>query len=157
MRASWIVRYVRLLTWYAEARLSYLLSRTLSETLLFAWTGLAVLIALLCLSGALVLAMEPLVGVPMALLLAGLLWLIIAVGSVLLLGPYLHKRFQTGRHLYRMTLARAGLRLLEKNLSAPPATSSPGFFALFGPLLSRWLSQWLLRRFQRLLRKISPL
>lgn len=157
MRASWLVRYVRLLTWYTEARLSYLLSRTLVETILLVWTGLAIFIALLCLSASLVMAIKPLVGLPLALLLAGFLWLLVAAASVFFLRPYLHKRFKTGRHLYRMTLARAGLRLLEKNLTTPPAASSPGFVGLIELFLSRWLSRWLLRRFQQLLRKISPL
>jgi hypothetical protein len=118
MRGSWLLRYVRLLTWYTEARLSYLLSLTLAETIRLVWIGLAVFVGLLCLSAALVLAIKPLIGPPLALLLAGFFWLLVASASVFFLGPYLHKRFQTGRHLYRMTLARAGLRLLEKNLNA---------------------------------------
>jgi hypothetical protein len=157
MRGSWLLRYVRLLTWYTEARLSYLLSHTLAETIRLVWIGLAVFVGLLCLSAALVLAIKPLIGPPLALLLAGFFWLLVASASVFFLGPYLHKRFQAGRHLYRMTLARAGLRLLEKNLTAPPAAAAPGFLGLLGSFLSRWLSRWLMRKFQQFLRKMIPL
>jgi hypothetical protein len=94
----------------------------------------------------------------MALLLTGLLWGLIAILSAFSLKPWLYKRFQTGRHLYRMTLARAGLRLMEKNLlSRPPRLSRSSLMAFLLPLFSEWLAKWLKTRIRQLLRKISPL
>jgi membrane protein implicated in regulation of membrane protease activity len=159
MPLSLLLRYFRLLIWYAEARLNYLLSRALAETLHLLWVGIAALIALLCLSAALLLALSHLLSPPMALLLTGLLWGLIAIISAFFLRPWLYKRFQTGRHLYRMTLARAGLRLMEKNLLSRPPQLSPSssLVASLLPLLSQWIAKWLKTRIRQLLRKISPL
>ena len=155
MRLSLALRYLRLLLWYTEAHLSYLLSRILADTLQLLWVGLSVFIALLCFSAALLFAFAHYLGLPLALLLTGLLWLLIAIGSNLFLKPWLHKRFQTGRQLYRMTLARSGLRLLEKKLFSPSPPSS--LWAPLLPLLSQWLWKWLQTKIRRFFRKLLPL
>jgi hypothetical protein len=105
------------------------------------------------------LALSYLLSPPMALLLTGLLWGLIAIISAFSLKPWLYKRFQTGQHLYRMTLARAGLRLMEKNLLSRPPRLSPSssLVASLLPLLSQWIAKWLKTRIRQLLRKISPL
>ncbi len=155
MRLSLVLRYLRLLIWYTEAHLSYLLSRILADTIPLLWVGLSVFIALLCFSGALLLALAHHLGLPLALLLTGLLWILIAIGSNLFLKPWLHKHFQVGRHLYRMTLARSGLRLLEKKLLSP-SPPSPIWDSLL-PFLSRWLWKWLQAKIRQFFRKLLPL
>ena len=155
MRLSLALRYLRLLLWYTEAHLSYLLSRILADTIQLLWVGISTFIALLCFSAALLFALTNLLGLPLALLLTGLLWVLIAIASSLLLRPWLHKRFQTGRYLYRMTLARSGLRLLEKKLLSP-SPPSPLWSSLL-PLLSRWLWKWLQTKLQQFFRKLLPL
>lgn len=155
MRFSLALRYLRLLIWYTEAHLSYLLGRILADTIQLLWVGLSLFIALLCFSAALLFALANSLGLPLALLLTGLLWVLIGIGSNFFLKPWLHKRFQTGRHLYRMTLARSGLRLLEKKLlsSSPP---SPIWASLM-PLLSRWLWKWLQTKLLQFFRKLLRL
>ncbi len=156
MRSSLFFRYLRLLTWYTEARLSYLLSRTLADTLHLLWVGIALFIALLCFSAAFLFALAKPLGLSTALLLTGLLWTLLAAASLLFLKPWLYKRFQTRRHLYRMTIAQSGLRLIEKRLF-PAASESPSIWASLLPILSQWLWKWLQTRLRQSLRTLFKL
>jgi hypothetical protein len=151
-----LYRYLRLLIWYWEARLSLQVARFLTEFLTVLWIGGSLLIALLLGTAAFITWLQSVIGWPGAFLAATALWLGLGIGSFPLIRFWLKRRFRTGQFMYRMIMARAGLRLIEETSFTHDTSrrliDTPVVLALM-PILKRWLWHWLRNQFFTLLRR----
>lgn len=146
---QFIFRYLRLLSWYWEARLWYRLAVLLSGFLPFLWLVVGLFMAMSFFSAALVVGLWGLVGGVFALGAGALFWLF---GGVLgwYWGRYqLRRIFSVSEALMRMRMAQAGLQVMEAQTARPQSSQAFSFLRWVLPLGLRWL--WPL--FKRLFRQ----
>lgn len=150
---SWFFRYVRLWVRASEARAELLVSRWVGRLLAWIAALFAGGIALLLATVAFILWVGDSLGWAGAFVIGALIWIGLAGIGFWIIPRAVRSSRLVQDALYRMKLAQAGMRLLEKRLSPPESDASPPWLSAAYTFLGRWLSRWILR----LVRKWLPL
>ncbi|MCX7606071.1 MAG: hypothetical protein N2170_02235 [Bacteroidia bacterium] len=149
MSHEW-VRYAKFWLIAIEARTELILGRWLSRLITLLWVGMAVFIATLLCTAALVFWFAEKWGWVSAFLVASGLWL----GGAFLIGwgapRWLRNQFAYREALYRYRLARAGIRLMERGGRQSVMASFPSLWGQWIlPFVWRMGKRWLMRKLRQ--------
>ncbi|MEN2991951.1 MAG: hypothetical protein ABDH91_00150 [Bacteroidia bacterium] len=146
----WWLRYARLWIVALEARTELVLGRWAARILAVIFLGLALAFTLTLATLALIAVIAGFPRWSLAFGLAALIWMGFSWLLALFLPRWLYRRLMARQSLYRLRLAQAGMRLIEKTATPPPTEPSallnllPSLLPILWkkviwPILRRWL------------------